>query len=197
MALNHIGLHENKLNDSPSPIHRFTKEELFFSWPLPSISTCARVIAGLPLRLCPKNTNPVERYIRHRHILWRAFMFDHFDWSCLLWQVPITLTNTGTHKSSNALFYLQLQKDIKIYFNQYLTAHDDALAVRKLGILDSDVPEVDLLLTCKLWLRWYIAFDAVENSVTWVWYLYKGYRAYYTALHSPLVGASINYWGIF
>ena len=59
----------------------------------------------------------------------------------------ITVTNTGTHKSSNAVFYLQLQKDIKIYFNQYLTAHNDALSVRKLGILDSDVPEVDLILT--------------------------------------------------
>ena len=48
------------------------------------------------------------------------------------------------------MFYFELQKDIKIYFHQYLTAHDDALAVRKLGILDSDVPEVDLILTRKL-----------------------------------------------
>lgn len=59
-------------------------------------------------------------------------------------------SNTGTHHSSNAMFYLQLQKDIKTYFNQYLTAHDDALAVRKLRILDSNVPEVDLILTRKL-----------------------------------------------
>ena len=50
------------------------------------------------------------------------------------------------------MFYLQLQKDIKTYFNQYLTAHDDALAVRKLGILDSDVPEVDHIVTRKLLL---------------------------------------------
>ena len=71
--------------------------------------------------------------------------------------------NTGPHKSSNAVFYLQLQKDIKIYFNQYLTAHDDALAVRKLGILNSDVPEVDFILTRKLLLRWNIAFNANEK----------------------------------
>ena len=45
------------------------------------------------------------------------------------------------------MLLLQLQKDVKIYFNQYLTAHDDALAVRKLRILDSNVPEVDLILT--------------------------------------------------
>ena len=48
------------------------------------------------------------------------------------------------------MFYFELQKDIKIYFHQYLTAHDDALAVRKLGILNSDVPEVDFILTRKL-----------------------------------------------
>ena len=81
-----------------------------------------------------------------------------YDCKCLafsthVWEKPPTclfppeLSVTGPHQSSNAMFYLQLQKDIKIYFNQYLTAHNDALSVRKLGILDSDVPEVDLILT--------------------------------------------------